>query len=202
MRPGLAPSSTHSPQTSLQAAGNTGGPKSVVGQDFILRPIFNRPPGRRLPQRFVAPETFPQGIDSRSCRRLWIARVPSAGRSDRRSLARHFLTPQTSRRASGGGRASQWRTHSCVPRRHSWRRLRILGSQRQRQECRCGTHECVPHFGSRVFETVCGRFVESAGTPRMNACAIEIHDHPIGQGRRSVAPEKVAPEIVSRSSGN
>ncbi len=74
------PGSQHSLQTSPQAVENTGGPKSVVGQDFILRPIFNRPTHRRLPQRFLAPETFPPGIDSRSWRRI---RILAARGSDK-----------------------------------------------------------------------------------------------------------------------
>ncbi len=39
-----------SPQTSPQAIGNTAVLKSVVGQDFILRPIFNGPARRRFHQ--------------------------------------------------------------------------------------------------------------------------------------------------------
>ncbi len=60
-----------------------GGPTSVVGQDFILRPIFNRPTRRRLPQRFVAPETFPPGIGSRSWRRLRFCAFPRQRRECR-----------------------------------------------------------------------------------------------------------------------
>ncbi len=93
----------HSQQTSRQAIGNPAMPKSVVGQDFILRPIFNRPSRSRFPQWVLAPETFPPGI---------------------------------------------------VPR--SWRRLGILASPRQRHECRWGTQECLRHFRSRLFATVCG----------------------------------------------
>ncbi len=44
--------------------------KSVVGQDFILRPIFNRPSRSRFPQWFMAPGTFPTGIVPRSCVRV------------------------------------------------------------------------------------------------------------------------------------
>ena len=36
-----------------------------------------------------------------------------------------------------------WRTHSCVPRRHSWRRLAASGGHPD--ESGCGTHECVRH---------------------------------------------------------
>ncbi len=70
----------HFPQTTPQALRSTGGPTSVVGQDFIL-PIFNRPMRRRLPQRFVAPETFPPGIDSRSWRHSELSRSRGVGTS-------------------------------------------------------------------------------------------------------------------------
>ncbi len=71
----------HSPQTSPQAGESTGGPTSVVGQDFILRPIFNRPTRRRFPPRFVAPQTSalpdPMAVDSGG------ARTPADTRSFR-----------------------------------------------------------------------------------------------------------------------
>ena len=38
-----------------------------------------------------------------------------------------------------------WRTHSCVPRRDSSRRLFEAQPARCRQECRHGTHGCVRH---------------------------------------------------------
>ncbi len=69
----------HSPQTSRQALGNPAMLTSVVGQDFILRPIFSRPSRSRFPLRFVAPETSLPGIDSRSCRCLGTAGKLSAG---------------------------------------------------------------------------------------------------------------------------
>ncbi len=80
--------------------------------------------------------------------------------------ARHlgFIAVQT--------RYCWWRTHSCVPRRHSWRRLRILGSQRQRHECRCGTHECVRHFSPLHLGPFAGMFVESADAERKSKTAL------------------------------
>jgi len=41
-------------------------------------------------------------------------------------------------------RLQPWRTHSCVQRRDSSRRIFVPGAVR-RQECRRGTHECVRH---------------------------------------------------------
>ncbi len=39
----------------------------------------------------------------------------------------------------------------------------------------------------------------SADTARKSACATRIHDHPIGHGRRFVAPETFPPGIVCHS---
>ncbi len=93
-----------SPQSSRQTIGNTAVLKSGVGQDFILRPIFNRPARRRFPPGFVAPEAFPQGIDSCSYRRLWIAKSRGARQECRhgtQECVRHQPTVYSGRKDCG-----------------------------------------------------------------------------------------------------
>ncbi len=81
-------------------------------------------------------------------------------------------SPQTSKQTVGNTGAMKWRTHSCVPQRHS---------------CRC--------LGIAKMLSA-GRSADTAGR---SACATRIHGHPIGQGRRFVAPDTLPPGIVPRS---
>ncbi len=91
-----------------------------------------------------------------------LSRARGSDTSEGRSPAGTSLAPQTSRRSGDEGRDCWWRTHSCVPRRHSCRRL----------------------WTARKLSV--GR---SADTARRSACATRIHHHSIGQVRRVVAPE-------------
>ncbi len=87
------------------------------------------------------------------------------------------LAPQTFCPAQSDGHGFWWRTHSCVRRRHSWRRLRIPSSPRQRHECRCGTQECVRHVDPPVSTETCD---EVCGDCRHGTWEYVRHQNPTG----------------------
>ncbi len=100
--------------------------------------------------------------------------------------------------------------------------LGVFAIQRQRHECRCGTHECVRHFSPPAFPVacrqVCGewrRARRSVGTPARQAkigmkiapphcvfegaCAIGVLGHHRPHSERFVVPETFPTGIVPRS---
>ncbi len=127
----------HFLKAARQAIGNTAVLKSAVGQDFILRPIFNRPSRRRFTQRFVVPETVASSIVLRSRLHSTFSRSRGVGTSERRSLRKRLWNHRRLVvRAMMAGNVGGARTLENTPRG----RRRGLGQ--------CGFH-CYPYPAGR-----------------------------------------------------